>query len=178
MVVVGPHVCPEYPSYHTPCLSSLAPAAHNVSIGARLATQPDSVRVKVAGLRDLTWSITHGARGQGAMGDTEFSTLVQLLQHRAHHQPDRCAYTVLAENGSTEVSVTYRQLERQAQAIAARFPELHEAAIAHLGALPSTSNPFRSPHLYANFLFPLCSRRRTDARKHHTHPTGLPAERG
>jgi acyl transferase domain-containing protein/acyl-CoA synthetase (AMP-forming)/AMP-acid ligase II/acyl carrier protein/SAM-dependent methyltransferase len=43
--------------------------------------------------------------------------LVELLRWRAAQQPDRCAYTFLQE-GSADVSITYREINRRAQAIA------------------------------------------------------------
>ncbi len=50
------------------------------------------------------------------------ATLVALLQMRAHQQPDRLAYTFLAD-GETESALTYGQLDRRARALAARLQE-------------------------------------------------------
>ncbi|MCT7979845.1 AMP-binding protein [Laspinema olomoucense] len=48
-----------------------------------------------------------------------FSTLIHLLQTRAHQQPNQIAYTFL-KNGKTPTSqLTYRQLDQKAKAIAA-----------------------------------------------------------
>lgn len=48
-----------------------------------------------------------------------FNTLVDLLQHRACHQPTRPAYTFLLDGESEEIQLTYSQLHHQARAIAA-----------------------------------------------------------
>src|SRR5436305_10231105 len=47
------------------------------------------------------------------------STLVDLLRWRALHQPDRLAYTFLLDGETSELHLTYRELERRALAIAA-----------------------------------------------------------
>jgi acyl-CoA synthetase (AMP-forming)/AMP-acid ligase II len=49
----------------------------------------------------------------------ECSTLIELLQTRAEHEPDRRAYTYLLDGEAAEVSLTYRELDRQARAIGA-----------------------------------------------------------
>jgi acyl carrier protein len=46
-------------------------------------------------------------------------TLVDVLRHRATHQPSRWAYTFLADGEEREVTVTYAELDRKARAVAA-----------------------------------------------------------
>ena len=58
--------------------------------------------------------------------DLEFSTLVKLLRHRAHHQPDQCAYVLLAGDDK-ETRMTYGELDHQARAISARLQKLDAA---------------------------------------------------
>lgn len=54
----------------------------------------------------------------------EVSTLVDLLRHRAKNQPDQIAYTFL-QDGETELgSLTYQELNQQAQAIATHLQKL------------------------------------------------------
>lgn len=51
----------------------------------------------------------------------ERSNLVEVLRHRARHQPDQKAYAFL-QNGDTEQgALTYRELDEQARAIAAEL---------------------------------------------------------
>lgn len=50
-----------------------------------------------------------------------FGSLVELLQWRACSQPEQCAYTFLVDGESEEVYLTYAELDRQAQIIAARL---------------------------------------------------------
>jgi amino acid adenylation domain-containing protein/FkbH-like protein len=47
------------------------------------------------------------------------SNLIELLRRRAAEQPDRVAYTFLADGETEEVNLTYGELDRQARAIAA-----------------------------------------------------------
>lgn len=47
------------------------------------------------------------------------TTLVELLRHRALHQPDEIGFTFLRDGEHDEVSLTYAQLDQQARAIAA-----------------------------------------------------------
>ncbi len=47
------------------------------------------------------------------------STLVELLRHRARCQPDDIAYTILLDGEQQRLDLTYRELDRQARAIAA-----------------------------------------------------------
>ncbi len=61
-------------------------------------------------------SDTYSPQPQSA---TQYSSLVQLLRHRAEHHPDRVAYTFLADGETETASLTYGSLDRQARAIAA-----------------------------------------------------------
>ncbi len=61
-------------------------------------------------------SDTYSPQPQSA---TQYSSLVQLLRHRAEHHPDRVAYTFLADGETETASLTYGMLDRQARAIAA-----------------------------------------------------------
>lgn len=56
-----------------------------------------------------------------------FSTLVELLSHRANTQSDRKAYTFLQNNNLEAESLTYEALHLKAQAIAARLQSLDAA---------------------------------------------------
>lgn len=47
------------------------------------------------------------------------STLVELLRHRARHQPDDVAYTILLDGEEQRFDLTYWELDRQARAIGA-----------------------------------------------------------
>ncbi len=51
-------------------------------------------------------------------------TLVDLLRQRGTQQPDQNAYTFLVDGETTEVSVTYGELDQQARAIGARLQRL------------------------------------------------------
>lgn len=54
----------------------------------------------------------------------EVSTLVELLRYRAQNQSDSTAYTFL-QDGETEADkLTYKELNTQARAIAARLQSL------------------------------------------------------
>nr|VFK23759.1 MAG: Acyl transferase domain-containing protein [Candidatus Kentron sp. MB] len=57
------------------------------------------------------------------LSHTQPATLVELLQQQARNQPDKMAYTFLADGETEEASLTYAQLDRQARAIAARLGE-------------------------------------------------------
>ncbi|WP_157229351.1 AMP-binding protein [Rivularia sp. PCC 7116] len=46
------------------------------------------------------------------------STLVDILQYRATHQPDNCAFIFLQDGETQAVNLTYKELDRQARAIA------------------------------------------------------------
>src|ERR1051325_6061275 len=47
------------------------------------------------------------------------STLIELLDHRALQHPDQLAYTFLVDGETSELHLTYRELQRRARAIAA-----------------------------------------------------------
>ncbi|MFN6483917.1 MULTISPECIES: polyketide synthase [unclassified Nostoc] len=51
--------------------------------------------------------------------NTNFSTLVDLLCYRALHQPNKLAFTFLQNGEMESASLTYQELDRQAQIIAA-----------------------------------------------------------
>jgi acyl carrier protein len=53
------------------------------------------------------------------------SNLVELLRHRALHQPHDRAFTYLLDGENDEVIVTYSELERRARAIAAKLESLN-----------------------------------------------------
>jgi acyl-CoA synthetase (AMP-forming)/AMP-acid ligase II len=57
----------------------------------------------------------------------EFATLVELLQWRALHQPERRAMTFLVDGEAEEVYLTYGELDRQARAIGALLQRLDAA---------------------------------------------------
>jgi acyl-CoA synthetase (AMP-forming)/AMP-acid ligase II len=50
-----------------------------------------------------------------------FSSLVDLLRHRAAEQPDDRAYIFLSDQGSEEAALSFAELDRQAAAVAARL---------------------------------------------------------
>ena len=52
------------------------------------------------------------------------SNLVDLLRHRLHHQPDDVVFTFLVDGETQQVHMTYRELDRQARAIAAWLESL------------------------------------------------------
>ena len=54
----------------------------------------------------------------------EFSTLVELLRHRAQHDPDRTAYVFLRDGEVESEVMTYRELDRRARAIAAKLQSI------------------------------------------------------
>ncbi|GAB4291567.1 MAG: hypothetical protein Fur0025_26850 [Oscillatoriaceae cyanobacterium] len=49
------------------------------------------------------------------------TTVVSLLRERASRQPDRTAYTFLANGETPENTLTYRQLDGKARAIASHL---------------------------------------------------------
>nr|AGH69801.1 NRPS-PKS [Nostoc sp. 'Peltigera membranacea cyanobiont'] len=55
---------------------------------------------------------------------TEYSTLVDLLQYRALHQPQQTAYTFLKDGEREAGSITYQELDQRAKAIAAHLQSL------------------------------------------------------
>ncbi|MBN1138918.1 MAG: amino acid adenylation domain-containing protein [Anaerolineae bacterium] len=68
----------------------------------------------------------------------DVSTLVALLRHRARHQPDQRAYTLIAEDRPEAISLTYLQLDRQARAIGARLQRLDTVGERVLLLLPTS----------------------------------------
>ncbi|WP_392533894.1 AMP-binding protein [Nostoc sp. C117] len=54
----------------------------------------------------------------------KYSTLVELLSYRAKNQPEQKAYAFLRDGETEEVSLTYRELDLQAQAIATHLLSL------------------------------------------------------
>jgi acyl-CoA synthetase (AMP-forming)/AMP-acid ligase II len=54
----------------------------------------------------------------------ECSTLVELLRYRAFQQPDQLAYTFLLDGETETVRLSYRELDQQARAIAAKLQSL------------------------------------------------------
>ena len=52
---------------------------------------------------------------------TSLQTLVDFLDYRATHQPNRIAYTAWADHPSKEVSLTYQDLQHRANSIAAQL---------------------------------------------------------
>jgi len=57
--------------------------------------------------------------------DQGIINLIQLLQSRAAHQPDRLAYTFLLDGEEEEAHLTYGELERQARAIGTCLQQLN-----------------------------------------------------
>lgn len=57
----------------------------------------------------------------------DFSSLVELLRYRAQHQPDQVAYIFLKDGEVESGRLTYQELDRQAQAIAAKLQSMGAA---------------------------------------------------
>lgn len=55
---------------------------------------------------------------------TDYSTLVDLLRHRAQTQPDQLAYVFLADGDTESGSLTYAQLDEQARTIAVQLQSM------------------------------------------------------
>lgn len=55
---------------------------------------------------------------------TDYSTLVDLLRHRAQTQPHQIAYVFLADGDTESGSLTYTELDEQARAIAAQLQSM------------------------------------------------------
>ncbi|MEH2381693.1 MAG: fatty acyl-AMP ligase [Nostoc sp.] len=51
------------------------------------------------------------------------TTLVDILRYRALYQPNKLAYTFLVDGDTESVSLTYKELEQKAQAIAVRLQD-------------------------------------------------------
>jgi len=58
------------------------------------------------------------------MWTNDWANLVEILAWRARHQSDQRAYTFLIDGGAEEVSLTYREPDRQARAIGARLADM------------------------------------------------------
>ncbi|GAB1543388.1 hypothetical protein NUACC21_60620 [Scytonema sp. NUACC21] len=67
---------------------------------------------------------SHNLGSKGFLKDSNVATLVDILQGRALHQPDQKAFIFLQDGEIEEVSVTYRELDLQARAIAAMLQSL------------------------------------------------------
>ncbi|MEL7510339.1 MAG: AMP-binding protein [Cyanobacteria bacterium J06554_1] len=52
---------------------------------------------------------------------SKLSSLIELLEQRANHQPNQRAYTFLIDGETEEVNITYAELDRQARAVAAHL---------------------------------------------------------
>ena len=55
---------------------------------------------------------------------TEYSTLVDLLQYRALHQPQQTAYTFLKDGEIEAGNLTYQELDQRAKMIATHLQSL------------------------------------------------------
>lgn len=77
-----------------------------------------------------------------------FSTLVEVLQLRASESPDKTACTFLPDHGGEE-SLTYRELDRRARAVAAVLSEsgLSESGLSKNGAMGERAFLFYPPGL-------------------------------
>lgn len=58
------------------------------------------------------------------LSDTELYSLVDVLRLRSQHQPKQLAYTFLVDGETEEIHLTYAELDRQAQAVAAQLQML------------------------------------------------------
>jgi acyl-CoA synthetase (AMP-forming)/AMP-acid ligase II/acyl carrier protein len=58
---------------------------------------------------------------QDKTGTSNFSTLVELLRHRAEHQKHKTAYIFLVDGEKQEIKLSYGELDRQARAIAIKL---------------------------------------------------------
>ena len=67
----------------------------------------------------------------------KFLTLLDLLQTRAEEQAQQTAYTFLVDGETEEVSLTYQELQRQAQAIAASLQSISNSGERALLLYPS-----------------------------------------
>src|ERR1700733_2020006 len=77
----------------------------------------------------------HGALLSGVAAGS--ATLVDLLRSRAEEQPDRWAYSFLADGEDEEVRLGYAELDRRARAIAARLQDVVRPGDRGLLLLPS-----------------------------------------
>lgn len=55
----------------------------------------------------------------------KFSTLIELVRHRAENQSDRIAYTFIKDEKTESEKLTYQELDKKAQAIAALLQSLN-----------------------------------------------------
>ncbi len=67
----------------------------------------------------MVYSPLKSTQGVTDQGTTPFSTLVELLQHRASQQPDDLAYQFLVDGKKAGAAYTYAELDGRARAIAA-----------------------------------------------------------
>jgi acyl transferase domain-containing protein/acyl-CoA synthetase (AMP-forming)/AMP-acid ligase II len=68
---------------------------------------------------------------------TNVATLIDILHNRAIHQPDQKAFTFLQDGETESDSLTYKQLEQQAQAIAIQLQSLNATDSRALLVYPS-----------------------------------------
>lgn len=76
----------------------------------------------------------------------DYSSLVDVLQARARHQPDKTAYVFLHDGENESARLTYGELDRQARAIAGRLQSLGATGSRALQLQPS------GPEFVAAFL--------------------------
>jgi len=50
---------------------------------------------------------------------SECSSIIEILEYRASHQPDKTAYIFLADGGNEEEKINYKELDKKSKAIAA-----------------------------------------------------------
>src|SRR5690242_19978177 len=60
----------------------------------------------------------------------ESATLVELLRHRARHQPTQRGYTFLVDGQAEEAHLTYGELDQRARVIAAQLQNLGVGEVA------------------------------------------------
>src|SRR6185436_17404331 len=67
------------------------------------------------------------------------STLVELLRHRARHQPTQRGYTFLVDGQAEEAHLTYGELDQRARVIAAQLQDLGVADVRRTSEVRRTS---------------------------------------
>ncbi|HXQ70502.1 MAG TPA: AMP-binding protein, partial [Pyrinomonadaceae bacterium] len=82
-------------------------------------------------------SLAVGSPDHGLGVSAQFSTLVDLLEWRARFQPDRVAYTFLADNGTGRISLSWSQLHHKAQLIGQQLTVMGAAGKTVLLLYPS-----------------------------------------
>jgi acyl-CoA synthetase (AMP-forming)/AMP-acid ligase II len=82
-------------------------------------------------------SLAVGSPDPGFGVGAQFSTLVDLLEWRARLQPERVAYTLLVDNGTERISLSWGELHRKAQLIGKRLIEMDAAGKTVLLLYPS-----------------------------------------